>query len=408
MKKTFLAAGALALFALAPMARAQSSVTLYGVLDGSVGYEHSSGGSGVGPNVSSGRVSFNDSYFGLRGSEDLGGGFKAIFQIESSIGSDGRSAPGYNASGSSGFADRNSRVGVESPEYGTLFLGHWETPYLQLSKGIDPFYGEQGSLHSMLGSSGYAPAFAQNSAGYDANAQDAAFNRRQGNSVQYWSPQWQGLQAKLGYSFSDSSNLAGSDGSSHAQALSASLDWNYRGLTVGYAYERHNDFYGIQAMTTGSNPAGYPGGSHDDAHKVVAAYDFGNGLQLGAGFEHLAYRSDADSVAPGAIDSFSRNAVVASAKYNFTTADAVKLGYGRAFGANCGSNGAACNATGSTASLYSVGYSHDLSKRTELYAVYSRIDNGQNASYTPAFGTDYAVNPGATYQFVGVGMRHAF
>lgn len=402
MKKTLLAAGAFSLFALANLAHAQSSVTLYGLIDGSIGYERSSGGSGNLPDGSRGRVSFNDSHFGLRGSEDLGGGLKGIFQVESSIGSDGRQAPGY----SSGFADRNSRVGLESNQFGTAFLGHWDTPYLQLSQGIDPFYGEQGSLHNMLGATGYAPAFAQSSPGYQANSQDAAFNRREGNSVQYWSPEYAGLQAKLGYSFSDSNNTPQTDGNNHARVASAALDWQYRGILLGYAYERHNDFYGANAIGGFSAP-GYSGSSHDDAHKVVAGYDFGNGLNLGAAYERLSFHSDASTVPVGGLDEFRRSTAVASASYKFG-ANTIKAGYGRAFGASCEGNASGCDAGGSTASLYSVGYNYDLSKRTALYATYSRIDNGRNASYTPSFGTDQINNPGSLYQFAGVGMRHAF
>src|SRR5262249_13665242 len=77
MKKTMIVAAAAASFV--PLAHAQSSVTLYGLIDASFTYVNNVDGSGraaVGNGV-------DQSRWGLRGVEDLGGGLKAVFTLES-------------------------------------------------------------------------------------------------------------------------------------------------------------------------------------------------------------------------------------------------------------------------------------------------------------------------------------
>jgi predicted porin len=76
----------------------------------------------TGANASSrSRLTSGTSTIGFRGTEDLGGGLKAIFQIENAVPLDGD--PGPNT-----FASRNSNVGLAS-NWGTLFFGNWDTPY---------------------------------------------------------------------------------------------------------------------------------------------------------------------------------------------------------------------------------------------------------------------------------------
>lgn len=99
----------------ASAAHAQSSVTLYGVLDEGISYTSNVGGHSVW-SISSGNI--NGSRWGLRGSEELGSGFKAIFTLEN----------GYNIS--NGTLGQNGRlfgrqafVGLSSSQYGSVTMG---------------------------------------------------------------------------------------------------------------------------------------------------------------------------------------------------------------------------------------------------------------------------------------------
>ena len=103
--------------------------------------------------------------FGVRGTEELGGGWSAWFQLETGF------APDQN---NTVFAARNSAVGIDGP-WGGVFLGRWDSVFEQSQVGIvDPF-NDQG-LPDITG----------------AAVGQGNFARRQPNAVQYWSRPWRG------------------------------------------------------------------------------------------------------------------------------------------------------------------------------------------------------------------------
>jgi GBP family porin len=117
MKKVFViaacAAGSAASFA--PMARAQSSVTLYGVIDAGLSYTNNQGGHS---NVQAGSGNVTGSHWGLRGREDLGGGTAAIFQLENGFSvTNGSLRQGGRLFGYQAYA------GLTNDRFGTVTLG---------------------------------------------------------------------------------------------------------------------------------------------------------------------------------------------------------------------------------------------------------------------------------------------
>lgn len=105
--------------AFAPLAHAQSQVTIYGILDEGIMYQSNTGGATGGKKVfldSTGGI--NGSRWGLTGSEDLGAGLKAIFTLESGINlNSGAAAQGGTLFG------RQIFVGMKSDKYGSLTFG---------------------------------------------------------------------------------------------------------------------------------------------------------------------------------------------------------------------------------------------------------------------------------------------
>src|SRR6476469_2946863 len=130
------------------------------------------------------RVTQNSSNFGIRGTERLNPNAIAWFQVESAVAVD---------SGGSNIASRNSGVGMKGG-WGNLFVGQWDTPYKTLSGAVDPMYFT-GITYTgaLIGTPGFgvgpvtvgAPATSGDGKTF-ANAANASFARRQGNSVQYW------------------------------------------------------------------------------------------------------------------------------------------------------------------------------------------------------------------------------
>lgn len=128
MKKTSLSLALLALFA-AGAAQAQSNVQVYGLLDMGVDYaSDSKAGGGSLTRVSSGGM--NTSRWGLRGTEDLGGGMKAVFQLESGILMDTGAQDGV-------LFKRQANVGLEGG-FGRVVLGRSFTSVYDTVIGFDP------------------------------------------------------------------------------------------------------------------------------------------------------------------------------------------------------------------------------------------------------------------------------
>jgi uncharacterized peroxidase-related enzyme len=172
MRQPFKAA-ALAIAALPGLATAQSSVSIYGTLNADVESVEATGATVPSGDFSSrGRVSSNSSNVGFRGVEDLGGGLKVFFQVESSANLD---------EGGGTWASRNSAVGLTSA-WGQILLGQWDTPYKVATARLDPF-GTTGiaAYSGIMGFSGSLTA-GQGGANFQ---QRASFDRRARNVVQY-------------------------------------------------------------------------------------------------------------------------------------------------------------------------------------------------------------------------------
>jgi len=125
MKKLNLIPVALAALAACGSAAAQTSVTLYGQMAAGVEYRNHQGPGAGGNQWLVGNNEFYVSNFGLRGSEDLGGGMKAIFRLESGINTDVGTAggPTGNATSPNKFWNRQSFVGLDFGAMGTVTVG---------------------------------------------------------------------------------------------------------------------------------------------------------------------------------------------------------------------------------------------------------------------------------------------
>jgi general bacterial porin, GBP family len=187
MKKIAIAAAATSVLA-ASSAHAQSSVTLYGLIDAGLMYTNNvvkGGASGGLLQASSGAI--NGSRFGLRGSEDLGDGLKAIFVLEN----------GFNLqSGAQGqdnrLFGRQAYVGLSDSRFGTLTLGR---QYDSLVDYVAPLSGTAGTF----GDTGFAHPFDNDNLNHSV---------RMSNAVKYTSDDYQGFKFGSLYAFSNTSDFA--------------------------------------------------------------------------------------------------------------------------------------------------------------------------------------------------------
>jgi predicted porin len=334
------------------------AVQIYGRLN--VALEHAASSSGPGLT----RLVNNRSVLGFRGGEDLGGGLKAIFQVEGTLSPD---------TGAGALAVRDTRVGLAGT-WGTLFAGHWTTAYNGATSGLDPFYPTTAGYMSIVGNGSAADA--------DNVSDTSSFDRRQSNSVHWWSPSWHGLSLRVTHGLNEEKPANGAKPSlTSAAAIYERGPW-YAVL----AGERHHDYQGPGLDDTGA--------------KAALAYQFTQ-TRIAVVAERLKYGTGAGELA--------RNAVYLSLSHQMGP-HGIRVGIARArdahgpAGARIGfvRAGAATGATHAT-----LGYDYTLSKRSSLYAYTTRLDNRVNGDY------DFAINsigatPDATLKAYVLGMRHNF
>ncbi|WP_179402137.1 porin [Burkholderia guangdongensis] len=363
MNKTLIVAAVAASFAT--VAHAQSSVTLYGVVDAGITYKSNvaskslwSMGSGV-----------DQSRFGLRGSEDLGGGLKAIFTLESGFGiGNGKLA------NDGGMFNRQAFVGLSS-NYGTVTLGR---QYDSTQDYLAPL-----SATGTWGGTYFAHPLNNDNlntnGGYAAN-----------NTVKFASANYAGLQFGGTYSFSNSQQFANN------RAYSAGVSYEFQGLRIGGSYAQANNpgataTGAIDSLSTAGRLRVYGAG---------ASYAFGP-AQVGA----VWTQSRLDNQANGA-NALHANNYEVNAKYNLTPA----LGLGAAYTYTNASQG------GDSAHWNQFGLQADyaLSKRTDVYAqaVYQRAskNNPLGASVYDGSGDFNTVNASSSINQTAatVGLRHRF
>ena len=351
------------------------------------------------------RIVLGTSNIGFRGTVDIGAGYKALWQIEAGAAFDGDSASIGNTNV---FGLRNSAVGITGP-FGTAFFGNWDTPYKWAALSTNILRGGQGfDNNNLIANPGFGvPGTTTQSTRVNGKA-DAAFDRRQGNSVQYWSPVWNGLSARLDYSFDE-----GKSGSTSTPVISpwvfgASVSYDNGPLVLRYAYEQHNDYFGMSQIG-GSAPSATNTSSKDTGNKIIAQYTFGDTTVSGI-YEWLRYSNDDQG--PGNVASYRRNGYYILAQQQFGPSR-LWAAYGSTTDGRCSTvAGGPCNTSGLGANEWVAGYTYNVNKYLDLYAVFYDIRNRTSGTYEPVTALNVPVNttpaPGLNIRSFGGGMLLTF
>ena len=335
MKKSLLALAVFSSFA--GVASAQTSVVLYGIIDGAVRRE-------VGlDNASKIRMrdgsNMNSNRIGFRGTEDLGSGMNAHFVLESGFFSGtGQQAP------IAGFAfDRLAFVGVTTA-YGTLDLGRVYGPSFYAALSSDPMEAHFTGVDPLLRNSVSA---SQNS----DNTQTA--NSRTDNALLYTN-KFGDLTVRAMYAFGEVAGAANKGSSKGVSAV-----YQNKNFSLDAAYTRKNlradnktaplgAFYGNDPDISATVPAAY---QNADYYTAGGTYTLG-GLRASLGYS----KEKRDTLARD----HTERVTYAGLRYNFTPLLALSSGY---FRENIGSNRGT-----SRKDLYMLAATYALSKRTSLFA----------------------------------------
>ncbi|MEX3944322.1 porin [Paraburkholderia sp. BR10937] len=394
MKKSLLALAALGAFA--GVAHAQSSVTLYGIIDEGFNINTNSGGKHL-YNLSSGVM--QGSRFGLRGAEDLGGGLKAVFVLENGFDvNTGKLGQGGLMFG------RQAYVGLSSAQFGTVTLG----------RQYDSVVDYVGPLEAGDQWGGYIAAHPQ-----DLDNFNNAY--RTNNTVKFTSANYAGLTFGGTYSFG---GQAGNFTANQIWSLGAGYNNGPLVLGVGYLNARTPNATGglfnnggsagaSAALTAAGNPV-YGGFASANTYQVIGAggaYTFG-AATFGLTYSNVSFRN----LGQTSTSLFERgtnanfNNVEANIKYQFTPA----LLAGFAFDFTDGSSVTRANGTSESGAKYfqyALGTDYFLSKRTDVYliGVYQHA-TGSDSTGNTAVASINGLTPSSTNNVftARVGIRHKF
>lgn len=354
MKKSLLAIAVLGAFAGA--ASAQTSITIYGIVDAGYRYEKGISGTTDDSNhrLQSGQQS--GSRLGFKGTEDLGGGLQAVFTLENGFNIDDGTMGQNNR-----LFGRQAWVGLNGG-FGSVKLGRQQTPLYYALNAIDPFG------INLAGN-------AQNFFGYGLYASDPL--SRTDNTVSYSTPNISGFTGTLAYGFGEETG-----DTNIRRQTAAGLAFVNGPLNVQFAYHDANNAT-LTATTSALGPA-TAGAAELRTAFIGATYD------MGVAKAHLAF-ADSDVEVAGAGETDNRNVMVGLT---------APLGGAGTLMASYNRNDVRDIDEGAT-DHYAIGYSHAVSKRTNLYTSfgYTKNDDGVRLN---------AFAPGESSRLFNVGVRHIF
>jgi predicted porin len=364
VKKLTLAA--LVIGAFSASAQAQSNVTIYGLVDAGL-VKESGGVAGSVTKVTSGIG--GQSRLGFRGVEDLGNGLSAVFALESGIKVD----DGALDNSTSTLFNRQAYVGLKSKELGSFTLGRQYTMlYNAMSQVADPFgAGYAGSIKNLFATAGA--------------------NTRVSNAMVYASPVMSGFSAEALYALGEQ---AGS--STAGRQFGFGLNFAQDALNARLVYNNRNNDTAATVIPVA------PAVNRDTGRNTLFAanYDF---KVVKAFFAYEADKGVNSAVLPSANAFGYTVAPKPSLDSNDLLVGAqIPVGSGIIMASYIRKDDKTVN--NQDANQWALGYSHLLSKRTNLYVAYAKIKNKNGAGYT--VGNNNEVGSGD--KAFNAGIRHSF
>jgi len=381
---------------------AQSSVTLYGILDDVLVYQSSQAplgsNSGGHSNVKLAAGLWAGNRFGLKGNEDLGGGTKAIFQLESGFNLNTGGQQYTNA-----LFGRQAWVGVTNTSYGTFTAGRQYTSYYTLLSAYSPTTWLTGYFGAHPG---------------DLDSLDTVY--RANNSLVYTSPQL------YGFTVSGSYALGGVAGSfNRGSTWSGAIQYINGPFGIAAGVQRINNSTlggGVWGADSTTNSGGQPGISAinngyltaqaQQRVAVTGGYAFNSKLDVSMSYSNVQY-------IPGIGSSFRDTAIfnTVGAVLHWKPIVAVDLAFGYSYTRATEANGITSAAQ---YHQFNLAEYYSLSKRTGVYALqgFQRANgktvgtsgSGNIINATAAIGDGFSTTPSSSRsQFAaGVGIIHRF
>jgi len=339
MKKSLIAL-AIASAVSAPAFAATSNVDVYGVLNMSVNFYNDQDTYGNDVQVTS-----NASRIGFKGSEDLGGGLSAIWQIESGINMDEQNGT---------LASRNSYLGLKG-NWGTALIGNHDTPFKLVGRAVDLFGDTIADSRNLMGYYGAV----------------TTSDMRAKNVIAYISPNFDGFNAAIAYT-TDPVNSGSAPDKKDMSVWSVNATYTNGPLYLGGAY---SDGDGLTAL------------DQDDNWRLAAGFTFGDFRVVGQYDQYDATSSSSDYSAWMIGGSYTMGAWVFKANYISGEID------------NC-SGSDFCDPD-----QWGIGVDYNLSKRTTVYGLYAQ---GTTNLGVGANDSDWNFPENDSVGGFALGVKHTF
>jgi len=383
MKKSLIA---LAVMAAAGAASAQSSVTLFGIVDATLAW----GRGNVADRFQLTNSGYNSSRLGFRGTEDLGGGMSASFWLEAGVNNDNGSGANTNTNNTTGGGtggggltfNRRSTVSLAG-RWGELRLGRDYTPNFWNLTVFDPFGTNGVGTNQML--NGVALAINPFTGTALAQANPGGFyptQVRASNSIGYFLP------SNLGGFYGQAMYFTGETASNAAN----NDEGDGYGGRIGFASGPFNIALAYGKVEINPTIGAAAAAGDVQTWNIGGQWDFG--------FMKLMGQYGQDQIEIGAADLDGRGWLLGALVP--VGAGEIRVAYSEY---KLDSNVAAFGGNDPKTQKLAVGYVHNLSKRTALYTTYAYVRNRDGALSSLNGAT---VNNNASSSGLDIGIRHSF
>ncbi len=324
----------------------------------------------------------SNSRMGVRGQERLGPDLKAIFQLETVFHVDNND---------SGFAQRDSFVGLSGRRWGTIKLGRMDTPFKK--------YGDQLSFLGVGSGNFVSSSNVLRKTGFGTNSASSFHLRRQ-NAVQYESPVLGGFHTAVQYSTNEADTAT-----RKPHVWSGAIEYARGPLVASVALEQHWDLFGLSrnvpgAMSNFNDPAVR---SKDKAVQAMLQYKVGHHT-LEADWIRKQY--DENAVLAGRARAYRNNAYELTWSARWNNRWRTDLEYIKAFKGSCERVAAACDTDGLDGSQLQFGVAYYFSKQTYFFAMAAWLQNGHSSRFNNEELQDPSVGEDITQY--AAGLSHSF
>jgi predicted porin len=386
---------ALSLAATCGLVQAQSSVTIYGILD--MGYVGSNqkltSTAGAAPTKTTinqfGQNAQTSSRLGFRGNEDLGGGTSAVFTIEFALSPEDQNLSG---SSNSGLLNRQTFVGLKQAGYGTGAFGRQLTPIWNQYAKTSPTGSNNTTGDLVYAASTSGGAGTSTSTVITGQENGIGFTNRASNALTFISDNYKGFSAQGLYQLKNQNTTqtaAATGGETNTGGYGLAIDYTWNKLFLTVATQSFTQFTtGTATSITDLNQGTFVS-AKDSQNFAGASYDFGI-LKAYAQYVQRTITSTIDS------SQFAkRNAQQIGIRGYVTPRVESWISGGNGSFDQYASTTGSVNFTG-----YQVGSNYWLSKRTNLYGIFGSTQSSGNPATT--------AGAGSSKNMYAVGMRHTF